>query len=402
MKKRIYYNIIAILIVLLSTSCRDMNSTYIEYLEGGEIVYVSKADSLKVYPGKNRVMLSWIPGVDNKAIKAMIYWNYGEDSLEYIIDRYSTHPTVDVIIPLNEGTYTFDVYTFDAKGNKSVKSSVQGSSYGIQYQSNIFNIEMKSSYYRTIYWYDSPQGACGTEVVYKDKNNSYKTIITPETSKTTLIPDFQYASEIKYRTMYIPQENSIDTFYTDYKTVILDSMMDNKFFSRWNNAAFPYKQFQTYVMEKMWDGITTADFGYVWENPDFPSNVTFDIGILSIPKRVRIFPNYNQSFLYNYGHLKKFQIWGTDDPNATTDFSEWSFLGDFRSHRPSGLADNIAPTAADLAYASNGEYFDLTLSSFPIRYIRLVIQEVYGTVAAYKPKVNITEITFWGDADYSM
>ena len=106
--RNIEYYIIAFLSVITFLRCKDMNSTYLEYLEGGEIIYVSKADSLEARSGLNSVTLSWIPGVDNKAVYAKIYWNNREDSMEYNIPPNLDR--INVSIPLVEGAYSFEVW----------------------------------------------------------------------------------------------------------------------------------------------------------------------------------------------------------------------------------------------------------------------------------------------------
>lgn len=380
-------------------SCHDMNSTYVEYIEGGEIVYASKPDSLKIYPGKNRIKLSWIPRIDKKATRAKIYWNNGEDSMEYRIDKTSHNGTVDVIIPdLPEGTYSFDVYVLDAKGNRSIKSVVEGNVYGDRFKKFLLNRPIKHSFYKEIVWLEnSNEEMVSVELIYKDQNDKSHTIFIDSAENKTFIPHYQYYSEIKYKTGFVPEGTSIDTFYTDFETVKLENILNPSHFSRWNNQYFPYKQDAIYQIERMWDGKTNADFGYVWAAPNKPESITFDMGQLAKLKTGRIVPNYNASFLYHYGHVKKMQIWGKEDTTGTTDLETWEYLGEFISFRPSGLPDSNAPTTEDIAYASKGEYFDFNPDAPPVRYIRLVIQEVYGDVAVYKPKINITELTFWGD-----
>jgi len=43
---------------LLLLSCKKQDHFYKEFIEGGEIIYVGKADSILVQPGKNRMKLS--------------------------------------------------------------------------------------------------------------------------------------------------------------------------------------------------------------------------------------------------------------------------------------------------------------------------------------------------------
>lgn len=399
MKNKSINLFITLIILLFVNGCKDMDSTYLRYIEDGEIVYVNKADSLKAFPGKERVLLSWRKSIDNKASRAMIYWNNGEDSLEHYIDRTSSNNTVEVIVPnLPEGNYSFDVYTFDEKGNKSIRSNVQGTTFGDYYQNKLNNRTIENSYYGEIYWHDSPTESCCVEISYNDINGSSQVIMVPYSVSYTFIENsYPLESEIKYRTAYIPEGISIDTFYTDYKTYIIDNLVNRTKFSRWNNDYFPYKQNSTYNIEKMWDGISSATFGYIWDDPVLPSSITFDLGQSIKLKGGRIFPNHHKNYLYAYGNVKKFQLWGSDVETGTLDYATWSYLGEFNSIRPSGLPDSVAPTAEDIAYASQGEYFELDLDAPKVRYLRLVVLDVYEGKTSYKPKINITELMFWGD-----
>ena len=40
-------------------ACDDMNCLHEEYLKKGEIIYTGVIDSLKTYPGNNRVRFTW-------------------------------------------------------------------------------------------------------------------------------------------------------------------------------------------------------------------------------------------------------------------------------------------------------------------------------------------------------
>ncbi|MDR0385227.1 MAG: DUF4998 domain-containing protein, partial [Prevotellaceae bacterium] len=113
-------------------SCKDMDSMYKEYVVPNGIVYPQRADSLKIYPGLNRVKLTWFKALDPKVVKAMVYWNNYTDSLSANISSGENLMTV-VINDLPEGTYTFFVKTFDAAGNASVPSEVTGIVYGVNY-----------------------------------------------------------------------------------------------------------------------------------------------------------------------------------------------------------------------------------------------------------------------------
>src|SRR3546814_11759755 len=97
-----------------------------DFYKDGEIIYPGKADSLKAYPGRYRLGLSWLILADPKATRAKIFWNNRQDSLEMDMVRTSHTDTVEVMFEnLEEKAYTFEVFTFDNAGNQSVRSEVR-------------------------------------------------------------------------------------------------------------------------------------------------------------------------------------------------------------------------------------------------------------------------------------
>src|SRR3546814_10319167 len=75
-------------------SCGEMDEIHRDFYEDGEIIYPGKADSLKAYPGRYRLGLSWLILADPKATRAKIFWNNRQDSLEMDMVRTSHTDTV--------------------------------------------------------------------------------------------------------------------------------------------------------------------------------------------------------------------------------------------------------------------------------------------------------------------
>src|SRR5690606_31002279 len=76
------------------SSCGKMDDTYRDFLADGETVYVAKADSLKVRPGRERVELEWLVMSDPKVKHYKVYWNNRTDSIERDLDRVKDGDTV--------------------------------------------------------------------------------------------------------------------------------------------------------------------------------------------------------------------------------------------------------------------------------------------------------------------
>ena len=216
--KYIYKFLLLVFTLISFYGCDKMDSSYEEYVKDGETIYVSKVDSLVIRPGKKRILLTWALGTDPKVKRAKIFWNNGADSIEKIIERVPGVNTVEVMVDnLAEGAYTFDLYTFDVKGHKSVKVTGSGNVYGDTYQAAIRNRTFKDALITdnvaAINWISETQLAY-TKLTYTDKFNVTRLITVPPNQNQTLIPNFKPRSGFTYSTQYIPEPLAIDTFYT--------------------------------------------------------------------------------------------------------------------------------------------------------------------------------------------
>ena len=219
--------LLMISIVLLAIgACKKMDATYREYLGDGEINYTSKADSLRAFPGENRIKLAWLATTDPKVVKAVITWNNGENSREHPISPTPGKVWEEVLLEnMAEGNYAFQVITYDTEGNKSITSSTQGSAFGAQYKSTLQQRKIRNSgIYATdealdIDWYAAPQDVVGTEVEYTNINGQLKTVIIPASQKLSSITETRLFTSFRYRTLLLPHPLGIDTFRTEYITV---------------------------------------------------------------------------------------------------------------------------------------------------------------------------------------
>ena len=120
------------------------------YLDAGETIYVGKVDSLTASSGRNRILLKgfYMYGVTQK--KCVIRWQSQDEedkSLELDVVRDNAVDPFEVIIDdLDEGQYEFSVTTYDAKGNSSIESMIEGYVYGNLYESNLTNRKMDRLY----------------------------------------------------------------------------------------------------------------------------------------------------------------------------------------------------------------------------------------------------------------
>ncbi|WP_295125191.1 DUF4998 domain-containing protein [uncultured Chitinophaga sp.] len=203
-------------------SCSKMDAHYGDFIKDGAKIYTGKADSLTAAGGKGRVILSWILFSDQNITGCRVLWNFGADSLIIPVKR-SLHPdTIKLPIELAEGAYNFTVYTFDSKGNGSVGAEVIANSYGAAFQSSILPRTLRSADKQaaagtiSITWVGREEKCIGTEWQFTGKDNLPKTHFSP-LGDTTMLSGCDVSKPVSYRSVYLPEKNAVDTFYTGYK-----------------------------------------------------------------------------------------------------------------------------------------------------------------------------------------
>jgi hypothetical protein len=205
-------------------SCSKMDSTYVDFIKDGPIVYTAKPDSLKVHPGRYRLTLSWSIIADPKVSKAKVYWNNRQDSVNVAIDKSSRDVEV-ILTDLTEGTYVFEIFTFDDKGNRSVKTEVIGNVYGDNYQQTILirpvNVAsiIGNDTARIDWGAASYKEAVTSELSYTDLSGATHNLEVPSDELITTLTNVNAGTTFTYRTKYKPSPLALDSFYTESKTM---------------------------------------------------------------------------------------------------------------------------------------------------------------------------------------
>jgi hypothetical protein len=193
---------------------------YKKYVADGEKIYPQKADSIKSYPGKNRIMLEWLI-VDPKVDFCRIFWNQDGErkTVDIAVDNddYEGDTVRAVIDGLEESSYIFDVISFDEFGNTSIPSEIEESAYGQIYETSLVNRVLKSKEYDdsglTLEWYEAEATEVAVWLSYTDLTGKAKEVVVSRSSTETILPDFNVEHPFYYRTSYMPTPEAIDTFY---------------------------------------------------------------------------------------------------------------------------------------------------------------------------------------------
>ena len=215
--KLIYLCMIAVVIIWGFNSCDSLDSIHKEFIVPNGLSYPSKVLNAEAHPGKERVEISWQNGTDAKIVKARIFMNNYTDSVEIDIN-----PEVKLVSRMfngmEEGTYSFMIRTYDAKGNVSVPVEVIGDVYGEMYERSLVNRSVKNAAYNVddvaleIEWERADIAEEGVEISFTDINGDNKTVLIDKTETNSVIPDFQFGKPVFYTTLYKPDSLAIDLF----------------------------------------------------------------------------------------------------------------------------------------------------------------------------------------------
>jgi hypothetical protein len=227
--KTIHYILVSLAVILaLTVSCTKMNDFHDEYLRNGPIIYVGRVDSMKVFPGKERVQVNyWI--TDPRAKELCFYWNNRKDSAKFSVPAHDPSEMQTLLVdPVAEGDYTFQVFSYDGKGHRSIRFEQAFSSYGEVYSSTLNTRSVASVTVGdgavSVKWGSSFSALeVGIEVRYIGTDGVEKILFVPteELMAATVIEDADLGRSLTYRTAYKPSEDAIDVFYSVEKLIQL-------------------------------------------------------------------------------------------------------------------------------------------------------------------------------------
>lgn len=151
-------------------------------------------------------------------------------------------------------------------------------------------------------------------------------------------------------------------------------------------------------VKDIWDGINISDGDGVTfhtkPSNGVPGTFTIDMGVTAVLSRMKLWGRNNSNKPYNMANIKKFEIWGSEEPPlATGEFpGNMTLLGSFESVKPSGqpLGTN---TSEDVATAKAGEDFNFISGIAAVRYIRVKVYSTWANLSYW----HIQEMTFWGE-----
>jgi len=185
-------------------------------------------------------------------------------------------------------------------------------------------------------------------------------------------------------------KNSSDTIFT-VLTPLFEVEFDK---SLWSDAALiDDSNMPRYgPLSQLWTPGATTYFFMKQDMPGLklPNWFTIDLGRPYIFGRMHLdLVNHHNNWKYAQGTPKKFEIWGSNV--KSTDWNNWTLLGEFELIKPSGLPVGQL-SQADQDAAASGHDFDFNVLESGFRYMRFKTLSTYGG----NPDVYLREITLFG------
>ncbi|MFA6246960.1 MAG: DUF4998 domain-containing protein [Mucilaginibacter sp.] len=355
-----------------------------KYLVNGEIVYPGRADSVIVRSGHNRVQIAVALGNDPLVTKVKVFWKNFQDSLEVKVSQVSKKDTLKIpITNLAEGNYNFTLYTYDDKGNRSVGITTAGQVYGDAYIGSLNTRTLKSLEASpdgkdiTLLWGAPSTGETSTEVTYTGADGKSKNVTIAADTAQIVLSNFKDNSEISYHSVFVPDSSSIDFYYSTPEKATLpvfERLMDKSLFKVVQLPTDVNEGGYGWLEEYLWDDNYNPP-GFATESV-IPCWFTIDMGQSVSLSRLKYWQPADR--LYDQQSVKKFEVYGSNNPPADGSWVGWTKLSTCTSNKPSGLpAGEVGPQ--DAAYALGGETFLLPEHLSKFRYIRIKVLEVWGS-----------------------
>ena len=389
---------LAITGMLYACSKEDLATDYKDFLNGKENIYTGAVSKVVVQPGNLEIGLKWKASTDPNITKYVVYYNNRVDS--QIVALTGKPDTIRTVIKgLAEYTYSFTIYSYDAKGNRSIPFEVNNAKvYGPIYAANLLNrgynvaapyilnnngtlqlnfIKPDTINIRTVIKYTNAAGVASTASLLP-------------TANSILLPSYKASTPITYRSYYIPERTAIDTFAVatedTFPTVYSYVACDKSLFKAVSLPFDVYADFGT-SLEKLWDG-SVGPQGYpnIFHSNEsqLPHHFTFDLG-RTYSNLGRIEETGRDG---NHNPLT-FEVWGIADlnnANITVSGADPAWRGQMIAKGWTLLKDCIRTDDGKQAMQ-----FDFVADPPPIRYIRIRVK----TNATGQNYSNISELTFW-------
>ena len=226
--KRIHYILLSLAVLFTVFACDNFMDVHKDFVKDGEIIYAPKVDSITFIAGKERLLLRcWLYNSPN--VRSVdLYWNDRADSLIIPVSPNTGLDSFNMVIPnLLEKSYLFDVRTTDIFGHKSLWATEFGNSYGANYVATLTNrrinsvslVEKDGILYGDVMFFSPATLQVKNEIRYTlSTDGTTQTIDFQSSVAGVTVPHAKPGTTFATRSLYIPEEEAIDTFATEWVT----------------------------------------------------------------------------------------------------------------------------------------------------------------------------------------
>lgn len=215
--KKIINSLFLCAILCLTGSCDSFMDVHKDYIKDGEIIYAPKVDSTAFIAGNGRILFRfWLNNSPN--VKTVnVFWNSKMDSLAIPVSPSTGLDSAAVFIPgLDEKSYTFDIKTTDNFGHQSLWVTNFGNAYGSGYESSLMERRVREleldDNKGIVTFYTGIEDMVRTEVRYQTNSGKTAIVSTSRSDNELYCPDAKAGSGFEYRSLFIPEEEAVDTF----------------------------------------------------------------------------------------------------------------------------------------------------------------------------------------------
>jgi|GEM_PF-879197 F5/8 type C domain. len=382
---------------MLWLSCSKMDD-YKQHLKDRK--YTGKVDTVLVQPGYKRLQLAFVLNNDPSISRVRVYWSNRSDSAEVSVERTGQADTARLMIEeLQEGNYNFEIITLDAEDNRSISTYATGQVFGDSYVSTLNNRVLRGASLTDdgskviLRWSSALSGEIGLHIEYLDSRGRLQRTTVPASEVVSELPDYEEASQMRFRAIYLPDENAIDTFTTAYGQATLPLFERKLDKSRFRPLLLPTDAPDAYgwIMPFLWDENYGEPGFHTPPGGGLPRWYTIDMGDAVRLHRLKLWQRIDGGFVFNRGNPKTFEVWGSNDPDTDGGWQNWVKLLDGESIKPSGLPLGTV-NESDVAYARGGEEFRFEDEMLPaVRYIRFKVVDTWSG----EDFTHLLELSLW-------
>lgn len=189
-------------------------------------------------------------------------------------------------------------------------------------------------------------------------------------------------------------ENLSDTMFVEL-TPFFEQEIDRANFAE---VQLPTDNFKghsngTLVIKNMFnDIIASLNVFHTIPGGGIPQHFTFDMKRTIKLSRFKMWDRPGNQYIFAVGALKRFEVWGSTNPNPDGSWDSWTLLGSYEAIKPSGLPV-LQVSTEDQAAAAAGLEYPIDFDAPAVRYLRFKTLQTWGGV----DYISIAKLAFWGD-----